>query len=81
MTTFIRNTKMWAAATLTALSLGAAVLTSTSPATDAAIQRSDVVAVSTLTILTSPAVREGRHTATAPALGQSNDQDDAQAAR
>ena len=31
MTTFIRNTKMWAAATLTALSLGAAVLTSTSP--------------------------------------------------
>jgi len=50
MTTFIRNTKMWAAATLTALSLGAAVLTSPSPATDAAIQRSDVVAVSTLTI-------------------------------
>ena len=50
MTTFIRNTKMWAAATLTALSLGAAVLTSTPPATDAAIQRSDVVAVSTLTI-------------------------------
>ena len=39
MTTFIRNTKMWAAATLTALSLGAAVLTSTSPATDPAIRR------------------------------------------
>ena len=50
MTTFIRNTKMWAAAALTALSLGTAVLTSTSPATDAAIQRSDVVAVSTLNI-------------------------------
>lgn len=49
MITFIRNTKMWAAATLIALSLGTAVLTSTSPATDAASQRSDVVAVSTLT--------------------------------
>lgn len=48
MTTFIRNTKMWAAAALTTLFLGTAGLASASPAaTEAAAQRSEVVAVST----------------------------------
>jgi hypothetical protein len=47
MTTFLRNTKMWAAATLMTLFLGTASLTFPSPAAaEAAAQRSDVVAVS-----------------------------------
>lgn len=47
MTTFIRNTKMWAAAALTTLFLGTAGLASASPAATEAAQRSEVVAVST----------------------------------
>lgn len=50
MTALVRNTRMRATAALTALSLRTIVLASTSPTTDAAVQRSDVMVVSTPTV-------------------------------